>query len=312
MIDGYLVKVKINEILGVGFWFVLVFVNGWVYVCFWCPNGFLVLMILINGVLLNSNSFSGFSFLILIAAILALKEDARQCAAPNVQPVLEEFIPLKKDCGKNTGERNNHKKEKDSRDKKNWMSSVQLWNTDNYHRPTSDIPYDRKQVSEIDSKVNKTKWMIELCFLMRQSDNNYLMSSSCIYKSWQRNEAGHGMANDDPFQTCKNRNGGRAFMPFKAYPAFSVTAVRKEDKEDLAVYGLSLLTPGIKNPKEESASSGSRSTCGRAVSFSAANVQSNLKSLPQQPTARKQRRCWSPELHRRFVNALQQLGGSQG
>ncbi|KAL8129559.1 hypothetical protein V2J09_018714 [Rumex salicifolius] len=28
-------------------------------------------------------------------------------------------------------------------------------------------------------------------------------------------------------------------------------------------------------------------------------------------THRKQRRCWSPELHRRFVNALQMLGGSQ-
>ncbi|GAQ87676.1 transcription factor [Klebsormidium nitens] len=27
--------------------------------------------------------------------------------------------------------------------------------------------------------------------------------------------------------------------------------------------------------------------------------------------SRKQRRCWSPELHRRFVNALNQLGGSQ-
>lgn len=29
------------------------------------------------------------------------------------------------------------------------------------------------------------------------------------------------------------------------------------------------------------------------------------------PSVRKARRCWSPELHRRFVNALQQLGGSQ-
>lgn len=27
---------------------------------------------------------------------------------------------------------------------------------------------------------------------------------------------------------------------------------------------------------------------------------------------RKQRRNWSPELHRRFLNALQQLGGSHG
>ena len=29
-------------------------------------------------------------------------------------------------------------------------------------------------------------------------------------------------------------------------------------------------------------------------------------------THRKARRCWSPDLHRRFVNALQMLGGSQG
>lgn len=33
---------------------------------------------------------------------------------------------------------------------------------------------------------------------------------------------------------------------------------------------------------------------------------------PGQATQRKPRRCWSPELHRRFVNALQQLGGSEG
>jgi hypothetical protein len=32
----------------------------------------------------------------------------------------------------------------------------------------------------------------------------------------------------------------------------------------------------------------------------------------QQQQARKSRRCWSPELHRQFVAALQQLGGPQG
>ena len=59
-----------------------------------------------------------------------------QFIARNVEPVLEEFIPL------NNKNENNHseedgdlmktKKEKDSnnKDKKNWMSSVQLWNTD--------------------------------------------------------------------------------------------------------------------------------------------------------------------------------------
>ncbi|KAB2634408.1 hypothetical protein D8674_038271 [Pyrus ussuriensis x Pyrus communis] len=218
--------------------------------------------------------------LLLNDVIRALKEEAMQCTAPDIQPVLEEFIPLKNDCDKNKGgSSNNNKKEKDSRDKKNWMSSVQLWNTDNYQQhPSSDFPYDRKRVSEIDSK---------------------------------RNEAENGVANEDPFQTCRNRTGGKAFMPFKGYPAFSVTPVRLEEKEELPVRGLSLLTPGIKNPREESTSSGSRSTCGRSTSFPTANAQSNMRTLPQQPTSRKQRRCWSPELHRRFVNTLQQLGGSQ-
>jgi len=43
------------------------------------------------------------------------------------------------------------------------------------------------------------------------------------------------------------------------------------------------------------------------------NTSSNDSQTPLQPgqTQRKARRCWSPELHRKFVNALQQLGGSQ-
>lgn len=43
------------------------------------------------------------------------------------------------------------------------------------------------------------------------------------------------------------------------------------------------------------------------------NISSTDSHTPQQlgQTQRKARRCWSPELHRKFVNALQQLGGSQ-
>lgn len=56
----------------------------------------------------------------------------------------------------------------------------------------------------------------------------------------------------------------------------------------------------------------------KLIPFSTPNVESNIRMgdikpvLPQQQTSRKQRRCWSTELHRRFVNALQQLGGPQG
>ena len=88
-------------------------------------------------------------------------------------------------------------------------------------------------------------------------------------------------------------------------------------KDEVPVHGLKFLTSEM-NMKEESGSTGSRASCSRAVSSSAPNAQPNFLSGPQplsnhqQQTVRKQRRCWSPELHRRFVNALQQLGGSQG
>ncbi|GKA55561.1 homeodomain-like protein [Tanacetum coccineum] len=56
---------------------------------------------------------------------------------------------------------------------------------------------------------------------------------------------------------------------------------------------------------------------GNLIPCSTANVQTNARIggiVPlssQQQTSRKRRRCWSTELHRRFVNALEELGGSQ-
>ncbi|CAK7329810.1 unnamed protein product [Dovyalis caffra] len=218
--------------------------------------------------------------LLLNDAIQVLREELMQCGAPkNQQPVLEEFIPLKK---KFDDDENNGliKEEKDSKDKKNWMSSVQLWNADEDHHPSTDYLFDPKQNLKLESKTNKK---------------------------------GNQYGNEDTFQACKGRTAARTFMPFKAYSGLS----RKEDdtnREELPIPALSLLTPGIKSLKEESNSTGSRSSCSRSVSTtSAPNSDSNLRNGPQsqQQNARKQRRCWSPELHRRFVNALHQLGGSQ-
>ena len=42
------------------------------------------------------------------------------------------------------------------------------------------------------------------------------------------------------------------------------------------------------------------------------NSNSNGVSSTTSQSNRKARRCWSPDLHRRFVQALQMLGGSQG
>ncbi|KAK7406585.1 hypothetical protein VNO78_08213 [Psophocarpus tetragonolobus] len=61
--------------------------------------------------------------------------------------------------------------------------------------------------------------------------------------------------------------------------------------------------------------SNSKSVCGDTSSGSSL-LRVEVQSQPQPPqhmqqNPRKQRRCWSPELHRRFVDALQRLGGAQ-
>lgn len=79
-----------------------------------------------------------------------------QCitASKKVQPVLEEFIPLKKNtCEDEDEDVSPIKKEKDSSkdNKKNWMSSVQLWNTDDHQ--TSDPLFETKQNPNLKIKV---------------------------------------------------------------------------------------------------------------------------------------------------------------
>lgn len=64
-----------------------------------------------------------------------MKEELARLSLKPV-PVLEEFIPLKKTCAeekKNDKEQDSKVKGEDNsiKDKMNWMSSVQLWKTDN-------------------------------------------------------------------------------------------------------------------------------------------------------------------------------------
>lgn len=225
--------------------------------------------------------------LLLNDAILVLKEESEKCKPHKSLPVLEEFIPLKKEHDHSDEENND--RDNECRDKKNWMSSVQLWNSATTHNNASDNKHQHHNHDKLETKISDEE---------RQS------------------------VAEDPFQSCSsNRNGGSAFMPFSAYPAVPLTTVSlagapatTEEKEDIGVNRLSLLTPGVKSLREGFGLRGSRSSSNRAVSSPPPpTVQPSLRTGPLQPqqTARKQRRCWSPELHRRFVNALQKLGGSQ-
>lgn len=94
-----------------------------------------------------------------------------------------------------------------------------------------------------------------------------------------------------------------------------VGTTKDEEKAELPFPALSLCTPGIKNSMRGSVLLGKTSDNSKLANSSAPNDQLNIRNggqSSQQQSSRKQRRCWSTELHRRFVNALQQLGGSQG
>ncbi|KAJ6847611.1 myb family transcription factor EFM-like [Iris pallida] len=79
-------------------------------------------------------------------------------------------------------------------------------------------------------------------------------------------------------------------------------AFSKQDKfiGDRTLPDLSLVPVDVGS--EDRQSSGSKPIAGCHVS---------LQSCSSSQLQRKTRRCWSPELHRRFVTALHQLGGAQ-
>jgi len=105
-----------------------------------------------------------------MAAILVLKEELEKCRSKNSVPVLEEFIPLKKEIDQSE-ENNNNDRDKNnnnecSKDKKNWMSSVQLWNnnTTTSNNNVSDHHHKHKNhnLNKLETKVLKKRNTIVL------------------------------------------------------------------------------------------------------------------------------------------------------
>ncbi|KAI3886773.1 hypothetical protein MKW92_040231 [Papaver armeniacum] len=145
------------------------------------------------------------------------------------------------------------------REKKNWMSSAQLWSSSSSSNISgggcSNIDNDyRKPVQIIREVIDENPFStFEFLKVMQAVPIVSIMNPEIINKV-------HNGVSNTMFWSSKNNNNNSG-----------------------AIF---------------SASSGTN------------NVQSNLKRQ-QHPFQRKQRRCWSPELHRRFVSALQQLGGSQ-
>eukprot|EP01018_Ginkgo_biloba_P002664 Gb_04432 [translate_table: standard] len=229
------------------------------------------------------------------------------------RPVLEEFIPIKKNCDESGDEfeGNNHRDSKRTRfangEKPNWMSSAQLWSQNSY---------------TVESPKEKTSSIEES---LKQQDSHFKTTHEQGFPT-----------NSKLFLDSKQRTGG-AFLPFsrerQGNPSLSARSNAGKALPDLALssgeqeVGSSFRgneTASLNNATTNSKSRSKETTETAApvppkegvarpnggVSMPSTPAITNAPQSSSQ-SQRKARRCWSPELHRRFVNALQQLGGSQ-
>jgi SHAQKYF class myb-like DNA-binding protein len=193
--------------------------------------------------------------------------------------VLEEFIPLK-NIGIDAVIDN--KPGNASSEKASWMESAQLWNGPAAAETAAKGPQTPKERSEHPLPIDT-----------------------------------FGGALDGP----RSGNGGGAFLPFTkqdksavpdaaaALPELALAPAEKDaavaSEVDRRPYldagggNNGVLVGGLRDVQN-----------GVKPASAAAEGQQAAPASPQ--THRKARRCWSPELHRRFVNALQILGGAQG
>lgn len=191
------------------------------------------------------------------------------------RPVLEEFIPLKSPTAAGEADMETPTKT----DKSNWMVSAQLWS----------------QTPNIDNKQ----------YADHQADDHM------------------GLNINSSTLTCQHKNpaGAGAFIPFSKDTNISTEHHLLEEKKLLGSEVLSdqycpsnmIGVPGGMTENESIKVTAADCTLTTSnTTHNNNNTNNNSSSNNNNQPHRKARRCWSPDLHRKFVNALQMLGGSQG
>ncbi|PKA54310.1 Two-component response regulator ARR18 [Apostasia shenzhenica] len=218
-----------------------------------------------------------FCMILLTDVIGGLKLELEQCESR--EHVVPEFISLKSKLEGGEEELGAVKVEKD-KEKMDWMSSAQLW-SDNCSDESVDCKRDSDEKITGESDVRRDGEVLSLEIKRKSSD------------------AG-------------------AFVPFKITPA----SRKQEEKLGFSLPDLSLvptmvkasLSPATVEDENHVSSAELKSPLRTPAAASSSSGGTHLGLLThqqQQQLPRKARRCWSPELHRRFVIALQQLGGAQ-
>lgn len=211
------------------------------------------------------------------AAMEASRQQLQSFRANNhgaARPVLEEFIPLKN----STSPEGTDEKAANAAagDKANWMTTAQLWSQGNN---------EAAMQQKLQQTANKET---EIGFSV--SPNNKQMNNGGAFL---------------PFS--KDRNNGSCPSPTLALA--SPDSDDMEENKSLEIVNLGKCSNGPAATTEQGKSGG----CGGGGGATPPPPQESqtVATTATQPH-RKARRCWSPDLHRRFVNALQMLGGSQG
>lgn len=113
-------------------------------------------------------------FYLLFSAIVTLKEELMVFKKSKDQPVLEEFIPIKKTYDDDPKVEN---------DKKNWLSSTHLWNTNENDSGTNLNNHVSKQnsVEQVIQKVKKIEEKRVVILVLFNCLCDYLLMDLYIY-----------------------------------------------------------------------------------------------------------------------------------
>ncbi|RRT61638.1 hypothetical protein B296_00044049 [Ensete ventricosum] len=195
--------------------------------------------------------------------------------------VLREFMPKKSKFEEQGGVN----PEADCKEKRNWMSSAQLWS-------------DNSSRSNYEGNENGKEVVGE-----------------------RGEELSHPRKKESLHLESKSLSGGGAFVPFKPPPALSASS-KKQEKPSITLPDLLLQASATDNGTLTPAAVAEGCLVGDPVSKGVGRapasalatayhcISSQTQQQQQQP--RKVRRCWSPDLHRRFLLALRLLGGAHG
>ncbi|XP_019185192.1 PREDICTED: myb family transcription factor EFM-like [Ipomoea nil] len=120
-----------------------------------------------------------------------------------------------------------------------------------------------------------------------ESDKKNWMNSATLWNNPVEFKHRNSVEDEDiQFRPGEFKNEGGAFQPYKKIAAAAA------EKAALPINGLPASTPLSIDLRLKSGGGGGG-------------------SRNSQPQSKKQRRCWSPELHQRFIDALDKLGGAQ-